>query len=151
MWELKRVSSLNKDSKSPFNSLNLTDKNHIQEFQDFLFEIYGAKKSKKTIIKNPKHKIQGIEHFIFGWSDDKTLKDDLGNPLDIIVHMKEDKTIWEPYLEYIMRKAIMDRNPHTIQFGYIDGRVSHLGPIESTKFLLNANKFSGYKIWIEYS
>lgn len=60
----------------------------------------------------------GLEHTVTGWADARTLKDNKGNPLDIMVYAqyrnnemgkKEIMDVrWEPFIEMKMRKTMMD-------------------------------------------
>lgn len=60
----------------------------------------------------------GLEHSITSWADDKMLKDQNGNPLDILVYMKgvrnelpmtKNSIKWEPFVEFQMRKTMLER------------------------------------------
>lgn len=59
----------------------------------------------------------GFEHTITSWADDKMLKDSQGNPLDIMVYMKDRRNElpmtrndikWEPFVEYMLRKTMLE-------------------------------------------
>lgn len=60
----------------------------------------------------------GVEHTITGWADDRILKDGEGRPLDITVFAKMRRNEigeaslqgvrWEPYVETMMRKKMLD-------------------------------------------
>ena len=60
----------------------------------------------------------GAEHSVTDWADAKTLRDGKGNPLDIMVYgnmrrgeMPTSMNLdvrWEPYVEYMMRKKMLD-------------------------------------------
>ncbi len=60
----------------------------------------------------------GLEHSITKWADQRTLKDDKGNPLDLIVFEKyqigengKKQTLgvrWEPFVEAQLRKKMLD-------------------------------------------
>lgn len=59
----------------------------------------------------------GFQHTITGWADDKILKDSKGQPLDILVYMKDRRNElpatrndirWEPFIEYLMRKTMLE-------------------------------------------
>lgn len=59
----------------------------------------------------------GFEHKITAWADDKMLKDNKGQALDILVYMKERRNElpitrndlkWEPFIEYLMRKTMLE-------------------------------------------
>jgi hypothetical protein len=59
----------------------------------------------------------GYKHTITGWADDRILRDNKGNPLDLLVYMRRGKdetpvnksmVKWEPYVEFLLRKAMME-------------------------------------------
>lgn len=59
----------------------------------------------------------GKEHTITAWADDKMLRDAQGQPLDILVYMKDRRNElpmtrndikWEPFIEYWMRKDMLE-------------------------------------------
>jgi hypothetical protein len=59
----------------------------------------------------------GYEHTITSWADAQTLRDSKGNPLDLLVYInnrRNEKPItrndirWEPYVEFLMRKQLME-------------------------------------------
>lgn len=60
----------------------------------------------------------GVEHTITDWADARMLRDNKGNPLDIMVYgnIRRGATPdqmdlgirWEPYVEYLMRKKMLD-------------------------------------------
>lgn len=60
----------------------------------------------------------GVEHTITGWADDRMLKDGDGKPLDITIFAKLRRNEigtadlqgvrWEPYVETMMRKKMLD-------------------------------------------
>lgn len=59
----------------------------------------------------------GYEHKITAWADDKMLRDSNGRPLDLLVYMDRRRNEtpvtrssikWEPYVEFLLRKAMMD-------------------------------------------
>ena len=59
----------------------------------------------------------GYEHTITSWADAQTLRDEKGQPLDLLVYVnnrRNEKAItrhdvrWEPYVEYLMRKELLE-------------------------------------------
>lgn len=59
----------------------------------------------------------GFSHKITAWADDKMLKDNAGNPLDIMVYMdaRRNETAmtrndvkWEPFVEFMLRKQMLE-------------------------------------------
>jgi hypothetical protein len=60
----------------------------------------------------------GFEHTITKWADQRTLKDSKGRALDLLVYgpkagrnslpIKENHIRWEPFVEYEMRRAMME-------------------------------------------
>jgi hypothetical protein len=59
----------------------------------------------------------GYEHKITEWADDKMLRDQQGNPADILVYsqqrrnelpMTQNHLKWEPFIEFLMRKSMME-------------------------------------------
>lgn len=59
----------------------------------------------------------GKEHTITAWADDKMLRDQMGNPLDILVYIDKRRNElpttknsirWEPFVEFQMRKAMIE-------------------------------------------
>jgi hypothetical protein len=59
----------------------------------------------------------GFEHTITSWADARMLKDDKGNPLDILVYLPQRRAQlpvtrndvkWEPFIEFWMRKSMME-------------------------------------------
>jgi hypothetical protein len=67
----------------------------------------------------------GVEHTITDWADAKMLRDGNGKALDVIVYGRQSKTEfgtsksmdirWEPYIEFLMRKKMLDmRTQHMI-------------------------------------
>ncbi len=59
----------------------------------------------------------GLEHKITAWADDKMLRDNKGNPLDILVYaekrrnempMTRNSIKWEPFVEFLMRKEMAE-------------------------------------------
>lgn len=69
----------------------------------------------------------GVEHTITKWADARMLKDGTGKPLDIMVYGKvgrnqlpENMSMdvrWEPYIEFLMRKKMMDMKTNYMIFG----------------------------------
>lgn len=130
-WKSYQVSSSNKES-----IVQLSDNNHIMHFQDRIFEIYNIDKEQERSEKS-----KGLDITITGWTDDRMSKDENGNYLDIIVHTDSSLTIWEPYVEYLIKKDFFkERKINSVEFGYIDGRSSHFDPVGMK---------GGYILWIE--
>ncbi len=59
----------------------------------------------------------GYEHTITKWADERTLKDQQGNPLDILVYapsrrnqlpITRNDVKWEPFVEYLLRKQMLE-------------------------------------------
>jgi hypothetical protein len=59
----------------------------------------------------------GYEHKITDWADARMLRDSSGRPLDILVHIQQRRAElpvtrndikWEPFIEFWMRKSMMD-------------------------------------------
>lgn len=59
----------------------------------------------------------GLEHTITSWADAMTAKDSKGQPLDILVYIKNQRNQkavtrndvrWEPYVEFLMRKKLQE-------------------------------------------
>lgn len=59
----------------------------------------------------------GYEHTITGWADDRMLRNNNGQPLDIMVYIDQRRNAgattknsvrWEPFVEFWMRKAMLD-------------------------------------------
>ena len=59
----------------------------------------------------------GYKHTITGWADDRMLRNNNGMPLDLMVYIngkRNEKPVtkhdirWEPFIEFWMRKALMD-------------------------------------------
>lgn len=69
----------------------------------------------------------GVEHQITDWADAKMLRDDKGNPLDLMVYGKTmrgemptkttTQIMWEPYVEYLMKKKMYDMKTNYRIFG----------------------------------
>jgi hypothetical protein len=58
-----------------------------------------------------------VQHNITSWADAQTLRDSTGKPLDLLVYVnnqRNEKAVtrndvrWEPYVEYLMRKKLLD-------------------------------------------
>ena len=67
----------------------------------------------------------GVEHTITDWADARILRDGNGKPLDVLVFGRRERNElptkqsmdirWEPYVEFLMRKKMMDmRTEHMI-------------------------------------
>lgn len=140
-WKQKRISSQSKKAKKL-----LTDANHMWNYQDRLLEIYRAPVVSFTEIPSPLE----VENSIISWYDEAgTKRDRKGRPLDIIIHKSKDIVIWEPYVEYFLKKDIIKNHPTlTIRFGYIEGRISHLDPFKTGQ-MMSANDNSCYILWID--
>lgn len=59
----------------------------------------------------------GVEHKITAWADDKMLKDEKGQPKDILIYMNSRRNEtpmtrndikWEPFIEFMLRKEMME-------------------------------------------
>lgn len=69
----------------------------------------------------------GVEHTITNWADARMLRDGNGKPLDIMVYGKvgrnqlpENMNLdvrWEPYIEFLMRKKMMDLKTNYMIWG----------------------------------
>lgn len=69
----------------------------------------------------------GVEHMITNWADARMLRDGKGNPLDVMVYGKVHRNAlpnkmnmdvrWEPYVEYLMRKKMLDLKTNYMIWG----------------------------------
>lgn len=59
----------------------------------------------------------GFEHTITSWADNRTMRDNQGRPLDILVYapqrrnqlpLTRNDVKWEPFIEFLMRKAMLE-------------------------------------------
>jgi len=119
-------------------SLGLNQDNHIslaskEEFKT-IYEL--------AIVESFKGPHNGEDITITSWSDP-------GKEVDIVVYKVDNKFFWEPNIERLARlRVIKDYKPTEYMFGYIDGRMSHLG--QFTKGMVSANLNVGYVFWHEF-
>lgn len=130
MWTQERLYS-----KSDWCLENLNESNHIFNNQGYLLEIYNPP-------LNIANTGKGMEFTFTSWVDSKMEKNNKGEPLDIIVHKKEDIIVWEPFVEYLMRRNFLDTSfQGKIKMGYITGEKSIFGPFHRYQFWIESSNF----------
>lgn len=136
MWTFERRSSSEKELLEV-----LTDLNHIWSQQDKILEIYGVDK------KSGGKQITW-EHRFTSWEYSDILKNSEGDPLDIIIHSNGDLIVWEPYVEYVIKKEnLAETEVEKIELFYIDGTHSHLGSYK--KGMQTATNSVGYVLAVK--
>ena len=132
MWTFKRV--LLEDMFKE----DLNETNHIQmKMHDLkmLSEIYGFEKIAKG--KTKETASQTIE----GW-DSETKHPQIGQ---IIIHENGEKKYWEPFIEYTIRKHLLEgKKVAKYKSYYMDGTVNELGVSKES------TAFRGYRCFHEY-
>lgn len=130
MWTQERL-----HSKSDWCLENLNENNHIFNKQAYLLEIYNPP-------LNIVDKGKGREYMITAWVDSNMEKNNKGEPLDIIVHKKEDMIVWEPFVEYLMKKDFLDTSfQGKVNMGYITSEKSIFGPLNHYRFWIESSNF----------
>jgi len=83
----------------------------------------------------------GYKHSITGWADDRMLKNTNGMPLDLMVYIngrRNEKPVtkhdirWEPFIEFWMRKAMLDLKVQKIIWGK-PGQTKTRGSLQEVK------------------
>jgi len=137
-WRIERVSS-----EDPIFKKILSDENHLVNFQDKVLDIFG-------VVKQPEGRSWGMTHMITAWADIATLKDDNGHYQDLAVHINGEQLLWQPFVEYLMIKRILEDTEKVDKFkmGHIDGRMGHLRHFNTTGHM-SATTSPGYTFWTE--
>lgn len=106
---------VNKQFLQPGINLELSHHN-IGEFDQ---DLGGLRKlADKLIMYETIGSGDGLEHGITAWADDRVLKDQNGNPLDILMYWDKKRNAvprtmneikWEPFVESLLRKQMVEQ------------------------------------------